>query len=265
VRRRTARRRTFNVARLSVPRGPVEHYKLVKLRYAAHFNLNCGSTNDYWSNVQFRADDIFDPDVALGGHQPQGRDLMFTQYDKCVIVGSSCTMQAVPTRSEIAVNTGSVNTPWPNAMWGMCMRPENDHDLARGWKDVVKRGAQHLTPHTIWENGDDKIINMSYTRAKLPQAHTNSTKLPKLTVRYNARKYWGLGKGIKLHTVDGLIDTDSGVHTPYDETDDLSKYKYNPTYTLWAASTDADTGDLKFTVMMEYVCLFFGRIKPIED
>lgn len=266
VRRRTARRRAFNFARLSIPRGPVEHYKLVKLRYAAHFNLNCGPTNDYWSNVQFRADDIFDPDVATGGHQPQGRDLMFTQYDKAIIVGSTCTMAAVPTRNEIAINqSGSVSNPWPSAMWGLCLRPENDSDLSRGWKDVVKRGAAHLTPHTIWENGDDKIINMSYTRAKLPQAHTNATRMPTLRASYNARKYWNLGKGIKLHTVDGLVDTDSGLHTNYPDTDDLSKYKYNPTYTLWAASTDQDTGDIKFTVMMEYTVLFFGRIAPIED
>lgn len=266
VRRRTARRRTFNVARLSIPRGPVEHYKLVKLRYAAHFNLNCGATNNYWSKVQFRADDLYDPDVATGGHQPQGRDLMFTQYDKCVVVGSSCKMAAVPIRNTMAVNTsGTVNTTWPSAMWGLCMRPENADDLSRGWGDVVLRAGIPLKPHGIWENGDDKIINMSYTRAKLPITHTNNTRLPQLTARYSARKYWGLAKDTKLHTVDGLVDTDAGVHTLYEESDDLSKYKYNPTYILWTASTDQDTGDIKFTCMMEYVCLFFGRIAPTED
>lgn len=262
-----ARRSTYR-RRVSIPRGPIDHTKLVKLRYAAHFSLNCGPTNSYWSTVRFRCDDTFDPDVSLGGHQPQGRDAMFTMYDKSVIVSSVCKMTASPHRNEVPLNTsGSVDTPWPSAHWGICMHPENGDDLSRGFDDIVKRNNVPLTPHSIWENGDEKAINLSFSRAKLPQAHTNSTKLPTLTARYNARKYWGIAKGTRLRDVDGLIDEgpENGSHTPYEESDDLSKYKYNPSYTLWAASTDQDTGDLTFTVMLEYTCLFFGRIQPLQD
>lgn len=61
------------------------------LRYAA-FNQIDGSITP--GVVTFRANGMFDPEVAVGGHQPRGFDQLMAFYDHFVVIGATITVYA---------------------------------------------------------------------------------------------------------------------------------------------------------------------------
>lgn len=60
-----------------------------RLRYTERFTLNPGPAGA-GATVVYRANDIFDPTDAVGGHQPPGFDEYMTFYDHFTVVGSKC-------------------------------------------------------------------------------------------------------------------------------------------------------------------------------
>lgn len=62
--------------------------RFVKMRYVTRIPLTTGVAV---VSAQFRANSIFDPEVALGGHQPMGHDTMSTLYNHYTVVGSKLT------------------------------------------------------------------------------------------------------------------------------------------------------------------------------
>jgi len=89
-----------------------------KLRYSCTFEANhaAGAPNHY----QFRANGMYDPEVAAGGHQPFGFDQLMARYQNFTVLYSQCKAQFLQT-------TENFNSVWkifaykelntPASMW----------------------------------------------------------------------------------------------------------------------------------------------------
>lgn len=67
----------------------------VKQKYTEFINLNAG-TAGIPSVYTFRANDVFDPDVTSGGHQPRGHDQMLQFYQHCTVISSKINVAFAP-------------------------------------------------------------------------------------------------------------------------------------------------------------------------
>jgi len=78
-------------ARVTVPRNKLGFPQQIKttLRYA--FRTEFALNNENAVVTQIRANDLYDPEVALGGHQPRGFDDFMKIYDKFTVTGSKCS------------------------------------------------------------------------------------------------------------------------------------------------------------------------------
>lgn len=104
-RRRTPRRRFYRRKRqtlLSRPyNGPFPMSHVCRMKYTAYKQLNppVGGT---LATALFRANGIFDPDVAAGGNQPIGHDEWALVYNHYVVLGSKITVKFYGTNDTTA-------------------------------------------------------------------------------------------------------------------------------------------------------------------
>lgn len=70
--------------------------KIAKMRYVDQIELYSASSVPYVGYF-WRANGIYDPQVALGGHQPLGYDQWHTFYNHYVVLGSKITVNFVKT------------------------------------------------------------------------------------------------------------------------------------------------------------------------
>jgi hypothetical protein len=89
------------------------------LKYVTTYNQALGAVSGAATSAQFRANSLFDPDVALGGHQPYGYDQLAAMYQKYVVVSSSCVVTlnigSLATYSgEFGVNVADTTAPSTN-------------------------------------------------------------------------------------------------------------------------------------------------------
>jgi hypothetical protein len=66
-----------------------------KLRYHESFSLNPGAGT--FAAAFYRANGLFDPTVAVGGHQPSGFDQLMQFYNHFTVVGADATLNACVT------------------------------------------------------------------------------------------------------------------------------------------------------------------------
>lgn len=87
------RRRTF---RARIPRGfkPFGNSRVARLTYCDNIVLDPGA--NVTAGKVFRANGMYDPDTALGGHQPYGFDQLMALYNRFVVLGAKITITAVP-------------------------------------------------------------------------------------------------------------------------------------------------------------------------
>jgi len=98
VRRRIVRP-AARAAQLSLPKFPY-HFgdqpmkKYAKLKYVVHTN-GAGSGVNAAVSYQYRANGMFDPEVAMGGHQPYGFDQLMAQYEHYTVLKSTIELEIV--------------------------------------------------------------------------------------------------------------------------------------------------------------------------
>lgn len=76
------------------------------LVYSEVFTLTTGTTPGTVAKADFRANGMFDPRVAVGGHQPYGYDQLAAMYVRWCVLGCKITVYGVLTNS--TYNTGQV-------------------------------------------------------------------------------------------------------------------------------------------------------------
>jgi len=93
--RRAIRRRVpvYRRNRSLLPYADQPMRKLAKLKYVSYYGFT--NTNGALGVVAFRANGMYDPEVAVGGHQPYGFDQLMAMYDHFTVVSSSINVQLV--------------------------------------------------------------------------------------------------------------------------------------------------------------------------
>ena len=86
-----------------VPMGfaPLGNSRAATLKY--HFQHTMNPNQGQVDDVVVRANDLYDPEVALGGHQPYGFDQLMTFYDHFTVLGSRITMSAFNSNGSLPV------------------------------------------------------------------------------------------------------------------------------------------------------------------
>jgi len=67
-------------------------HKLVKLQYTCIESIPNLGAGALYSRI-FRANDLYDPDYAAGGHQPYGFDQVMAQYNHFTVLYSKCDFE----------------------------------------------------------------------------------------------------------------------------------------------------------------------------
>lgn len=77
--------------RVSVPRNKLAFPQQLKtkLRYCVRKELDLTGNNIVVASL--RANDLYDPEVIIGGHQPRGFDELMAVYDTFTVTGSTCS------------------------------------------------------------------------------------------------------------------------------------------------------------------------------
>lgn len=84
-------------------RPVMNNRQLVKLRYVVQKTIN--PDIGVAGHLFFRANSMYDPDVALGGSQPVGYDEWAAFYGHSVVIGSRCTATFVSGSSTVSSDT----------------------------------------------------------------------------------------------------------------------------------------------------------------
>jgi len=133
--------------------------RVITLKYVCFYELppdNSGSFSYY----SFRANSIYDPEVATGGHQPMGADQWGQFYDHYTVIGSKISVTA----SQHGNNTAP-------GLWGtMCT---TNPSL-----------SQYSNPTGIMESGTGKW--------KQFQVGNNAPRAGTVSVGYSAKSIWNL-------------------------------------------------------------------------
>lgn len=164
-RRRTFKRRRRTYKRRSViPRAPsgMHANRPVRMRYCKDGFL--ASTAGALNHIVFSMNDIFDPEYAVGGHQPMGFDQMAGLYNRYIVLGSKLTVTFYD-------NASSHQAP---AVVGACM------------SDDATPPYSTLTSYIEAKRGQYRTV-------------TGGARVPiRLKCMYSPRKFWGI-KDIEDH------------------------------------------------------------------
>lgn len=96
---RTKRRRiTRSRKRLTITGFP--KLKVAKLRYVDEIALTSPAVTGLSAAWGFRANGCYDPNAAVGGHQPKGFDQWMALYSHFNVLGSKCTVRLAGTGSD---------------------------------------------------------------------------------------------------------------------------------------------------------------------
>ena len=101
ARKRTTRKRVKRRGKkkLRITSNPVPNTKLVKLRYCDYYTVDPGAGSSLAGVIEFRANDMRDPDKTGVGHQPMGFDQWMTFYNHFRVIGSKITVKFFPDSS----------------------------------------------------------------------------------------------------------------------------------------------------------------------
>ena len=133
------------------------------LKYAQDFELKIPAQAGLIDRYQFRANSIFDPDYALGGHQPMGRDQYANFYQKYMVVSSTITAT---------------------------FRNTSNSSLTSDTNQQYVVGIVTTTPNQIISNNLELLENnrTSYGFTSPQKPFTRISK------NFNAKKFWGLSR-----------------------------------------------------------------------
>lgn len=148
--------------------------KTMKLRYCDRFTLQ--SALGVITSAEFRATEVYDPRVAMGGHQPMGLDqLLGIYYNYAYVKGAKCTVKFLPEADGTAV---------PIACGILCYDSTNDSLTTQGynnWETIKEAGYPVKTQSTLKSSAvATSFFSMTKNahRLKLPENSTSNGAPP---------------------------------------------------------------------------------------
>ena len=206
------RRPLTTVRRLPLTGFPQK--KMVRMRYTESVIINPGTVSVAYA--EYRCASIYDPTVAVGGHQPRGHDEWAQIYNHYYVVGSKAVVQCVP----------SSNAATIPGVWGVCV--QHAPALFSGLTTDQVIESKRVNPYKIRTCGG----NASF-------GHPRQIA----TAKFSAKKMYEKNRTSLLAYEDGGADFGS------DPVED-------PVYVIWyghAASADPNPQEFKITI--EYIVL----------
>ncbi len=153
-RRRRARAGSYRKKRIS-SRGLWSRSVKKVLTYADIISTDISSNNHFY----YRANGMYDPDVAVGGHQPYGFDQMMTYYKHFHVIGARARMTVFP-----GDNNG---IEYPMYLYGWIHDQATPMTAPGGFPEMVEY------PHVKWKlkgptaNGPPLILSLNFGAKKL--------------------------------------------------------------------------------------------------
>lgn len=110
-------------------RAPLPNKFMTKLRYAENFILDAGVLTP--SVLVFGGNDLYDPEIAVGGHQPRGFDELMAMYQHFCVVSSKINVKFITS----STTTGSTT---PNRIF---ISPQGSTTKLALVNDYIEGGA----------------------------------------------------------------------------------------------------------------------------
>lgn len=128
--------------------------KLAKLQYTCIENIPNLGAGALYSRI-FRANDLYDPDYAVGGHQPYGFDQIMAQYNHFTVLYSKCEL-------ELTDNVEYKNVIY--RVWLTSTFDELSNAFAAGPQALVElpRHSESLTQTIGSYKGKDRTVSMTF-------------------------------------------------------------------------------------------------------
>lgn len=137
--------------------------KVVRLRYVTQTALDSNPLTLPIATVVYRANDMFDPEVALGGHQPMGFDQWMALYDHFTVIGSKISVKFIN-------NTNGARVP------GLCGIMLNDTTR-------IGQGNSITTLEQLLENRYRTGVTLGNIAGDMRQTVTK-------TMRFSSRRFF---------------------------------------------------------------------------
>lgn len=135
-RKRSRKKRRKKRKYRPLPLGMFPQKQLVRFKYCTTITIDPYNDSNIpgatWSH-SFRANDMFDPDYYLGGHQPMQFDQAMAHYQHFRVVGGQCKVTAAP-KTNATSNT---------CMWGINLStiPGESNDVSM--QTMMERKTTH--------------------------------------------------------------------------------------------------------------------------
>lgn len=125
--KRTYRKRPYRRRKYRMYKNPARRYdsvntvsgvpktRICKLRYCD--NVQIQNVSGGLNTAVYRANSIWDPQVALGGHQPMGRDFWAQAYKEYVVLGARITLYCGNDNADVPVTTGVTTSVTTNPLY----------------------------------------------------------------------------------------------------------------------------------------------------
>lgn len=126
-----------------------------KLKYVVKENLN--STNGSVDQRAYRAGSVFDPEFAIGGHQPMYYDQYATLYNHYIVHGSTIRVTITPEGS----------SAWPFPAFLTLTGDDNATDGGSATTIMERSRAKHVTVPQFGTDGVVYHLTHSYKKDKI--------------------------------------------------------------------------------------------------
>lgn len=224
--KRIVKRKRNGKRKASVPRvlGGFPEKKLVRLKYAQEIAITgvAGGIAQH----QFRANSAFDPDFAIGGHQPMNFDRWATLYDHYTVMSSTC---------KITPTTGTNTNQTPGYMGIMV---STDSAGTATLAQVVSLFENKLSSHRYMQVGNS---------AGVSRGHLSSG----VKSNFNAKRLFGI-KDPEDGGAYGALVTANPTRDAY--------------YNVYLASINANTpSGISCLVEIEYTVLFDELVTQAQN
>lgn len=184
-RRRPRRRMGRRPMRRTRRRGGRRRYKrlpingwpkklCVKLRYADTFGIDVAAASASYAN--FCANGCYDPDLALGGHQPRGFDQIMPQYNHYTVIGSKISITYLN-------DTGSNIVP---AIYDVLLKDDVTFNYTTQ-NDIVENAQSRGK----WQNVGTERNYIGYK--------------PQIVRKFNAKKFFGVSGIVGNNNYSGTV------------------------------------------------------------
>lgn len=207
--------------------GGIPDAVTVKLRYAKKIKFS-GTVGD-GTYQAYRANGIYDPEVALGGHQPMGRDRYASMYNHYVVLGSKASFTYNMANS--SANYGNYGR-----VVGMVLDDNGTFDTGTTAETIIENG------HGKW-----KVHNTGHADPNIPK---------RITTYYSAKKFF---------SVKDVLDNKNwlGSNIGSDPLDQA----YYLLYTIPVNDYPADqtTYYINGMLVIDYIVQFYERQEQFEN